>query len=116
MTQIYTGDWTEANRKTAKPPPTTTSYHNYVYLYTRIEKIRQQLAKVDSVPMTQPKTLRPNKAQIDGKTYSRQPHSGESICNDCGVVPGEYHEPRCDRERCPKCRRQLLTCACEVHL
>jgi hypothetical protein len=50
MTQIYTGDWTVANRKMAKPPPTTTSYHNYVYLYTRIEKIRQQLAKSTAYP------------------------------------------------------------------
>ena len=63
-----------------------------------------------------PTTLRPAKARIDGKTYDRNTQDGEHDCNDCGAAPGEYHEPRCDRERCPKCRQQILTCPCEVFL
>jgi hypothetical protein len=65
---------------------------------------------------TRPTELRPNKARIDGKTYDRNRNDGDSVCNDCGAAPGAYHNGRCDRERCPKCRQQILTCDCEVFL
>lgn len=117
MTQIHSGHRTPANRRMAKPPPATTTHHNYVYTYTRIEEIRYQLAKLTTHPMrNRPQTLRPNQARIDGKTYERNVHDGDTICNDCGVDPGGYHSPRCDREYCPKCRQQMLTCPCEVFL
>jgi len=34
------------------------------------------------------------------------------ICHDCGARYGEYHEPGCDMERCPRCGEQLITCGC----
>jgi hypothetical protein len=33
-------------------------------------------------------------------------------CGDCGVRPGGYHHLGCDLMRCPRCRRQLISCGC----
>ena len=33
-----------------------------------------------------------------------------SLCSDCGVVPGGWHHPGCDMQRCPLCRRQMTRC------
>ena len=33
-------------------------------------------------------------------------------CPDCNVANGGHHHPGCDREKCPQCSRQRLTCRC----
>ena len=32
------------------------------------------------------------------------------ICGDCAVSEGDLHQEGCDQERCPICKRQLLSC------
>lgn len=39
--------------------------------------------------------------------------SGRERCGDCGVRPNGFHHPGCDLQRCPRCRRQFITCGCE---
>ncbi len=39
--------------------------------------------------------------------------SGEP-CGDCGVMPGGFHHPCCDQERCPRCKGQLIGCNCPI--
>jgi hypothetical protein len=36
------------------------------------------------------------------------------ICNGCGACRGEVHHVGCDQEECPKCRGQLVSCACSL--
>ena len=33
-------------------------------------------------------------------------------CHDCNVMPGGYHHPGCDAERCPACKGQIISCNC----
>ncbi len=35
-------------------------------------------------------------------------------CHDCNALPGHYHHPGCDMQRCPCCGGQLLACNCEA--
>lgn len=35
-----------------------------------------------------------------------------SPCGDCGARRPDYHHLGCDRERCPCCGWQLLSCGC----
>lgn len=37
---------------------------------------------------------------------------GGGRCGDCGVQVGGFHHLGCDMQRCPRCRRQLLSCGC----
>lgn len=60
---------------------------------------------------------------IDGERFALAPYRGPSgrrvagsadRCGDCGVARGGLHHPGCDLQRCPRCRDQLISCAC-VH-
>ena len=56
----------------------------------------------------------------DGKYYKRLKFGEEGWayeserCGDCGAMPGNYHHPGCDIERCPICGCQLLSCSCDI--
>jgi hypothetical protein len=59
--------------------------------------------------------------RIDGRQYPRirygreRPRAGGSVaCHDCAVVPGEFHVPGCDMERCPMCHAQAISCGCDI--
>lgn len=72
-----------------------------------------------------PATCPYNYVRIDDKIYKRDngnifddcvpPYrlTGK-YCHDCGVLHGRIHHVDCDSERCPKCRRQLLSCKCAI--
>ncbi|WP_302083696.1 hypothetical protein [Salinibaculum rarum] len=52
------------------------------------------------------KTLEALRHGQDGNGFAGQ------NCPDCNAAPGEKHHPGCDREICPQCHRQLLSCQC----
>lgn len=43
----------------------------------------------------------------------RTEHNPQATCGDCGAPSGGYHHPGCDMERCPRCRRQAISCGCD---
>jgi hypothetical protein len=50
--------------------------------------------------------------RLDGVGYPVRRHTGKARCGDCGVMPRGAHHLGCDMARCPRCKRQLLTCGC----
>ncbi len=61
---------------------------------------------------------------IDKVSYERIRYGDEkegwgaqhSPCHDCATVEGRMHVPGCDAERCPKCKRQAISCPCRYGL
>jgi hypothetical protein len=54
-------------------------------------------------------------AAVDAKLKEFDIASGlppETHCHDCAAPLGAQHHPGCDYEECPRCRRQLIACAC----
>ena len=54
---------------------------------------------------------------VDGKRVDMIPwgqggRHERGKCHDCGVAPGGFHHLGCDMQRCPLCRRQMMTCGC----
>jgi hypothetical protein len=49
---------------------------------------------------------------VNGEELDPVEWDGESRCHDCGAMPGGYHHPGCDMERCPSCGGQLIGCGC----
>lgn len=50
----------------------------------------------------------------DGAVLLRIPHSGEDRCLVCNVMSGSVHHKDCYMERCPKCGKRLVSCACLI--
>ena len=61
---------------------------------------------------------------IDGKTYERIKvgdvydfvegiEDKEFRCHDCNAQNGHFHHWGCDEERCPSCKKQLISCECK---
>ena len=49
-----------------------------------------------------------------GVSPAAMPMTGDPSCHDCGAAVGALHHPGCDLERCPRCRRQLISCDCKI--
>ena len=50
---------------------------------------------------------------LAGSERDLWPKMGDNdICHDCNAKRGQYHHLGCDMERCPMCKRQLLSCGC----
>ena len=49
-----------------------------------------------------------------GEPESRVPHRGDTLCNDCGVLPGSFHHVGCWNERCPICGGRVSDCSCDI--
>ena len=64
---------------------------------------------------------------LHSRSYPRVPCEHD-VCSDCGVPKGKLHVvgnsvtagsppvgyPLCDQERCPNCRSQAISCACQL--
>jgi hypothetical protein len=39
---------------------------------------------------------------------------GHGLCECCSAARGQFHEPLCEREQCPICCQQVMSCDCSV--
>jgi hypothetical protein len=39
---------------------------------------------------------------------------GQGLCQCCLAARGQFHEPLCEREQCPVCRQQVMSCDCPI--
>jgi hypothetical protein len=38
---------------------------------------------------------------------------GIGVCPCCSAARGQLHEPLCEREQCPVCKQQVMSCDCD---
>jgi len=38
---------------------------------------------------------------------------GSGLCPCCSAARGQLHEPLCEREQCPVCMQQVMSCDCD---
>ena len=50
--------------------------------------------------------------RVDMIPWGRSGRHEREKCHDCGVAPGGFHHLGCDMQRCPLCRRQMMSCGC----
>ncbi|MGI9445988.1 MAG: hypothetical protein ACR2N1_26210 [Rubripirellula sp.] len=60
---------------------------------------------------------------MHGQPLNRVKHSaagdaGEQgeLCQECGVLKGQFHVPGCQQEDCPRCAGKLVECSCEIDI
>ena len=39
---------------------------------------------------------------------------GGGLCSCCSAARGQFHEPLCEREQCPVCKLQVMSCDCDI--
>jgi len=39
---------------------------------------------------------------------------GSGLCSCCSAARGQLHEPLCEREQCPVCEQQVMSCNCDI--
>ena len=39
---------------------------------------------------------------------------GSGLCSCCSTARGQLHEPLCEREQCPICKQQVMSCDCDI--
>ena len=39
--------------------------------------------------------------------------TGACLCPCCSAALNQFHEPLCEREQCPVCKQQVMSCECE---
>lgn len=56
---------------------------------------------------------------IEGKIYKRDTNHFDinKRCHDCNILnkKGNIHHFGCDMERCPKCKKQIISCQCNIY-
>jgi hypothetical protein len=40
--------------------------------------------------------------------------AGDGLCPCCSTMRGRLHEPLCEREQCPVCKQQVMSCDCDL--